>query len=52
MSKIINVIVTEKEIRWMFEKKENLDRFVFKYRQYVEAGYTVKFTYLKPEKEI
>lgn len=52
MSKIINVIVTEKEIRWLFEKKENLDRFVFKYRQYVESGYTVKFIYLKPEKEI
>ena len=52
MSKIINVIVTEKEIRRLFEKKENLDRFVFKYRQYVESVYTVKFIYLKPEKEI
>ena len=37
---------------WLSEKKENLDRFVFKYRQYVESGYTVKFIYLKPEKEI
>ena len=52
MSKIINVIVTEKELRWLFEKEENLERFIFKYRQYVKSGYTVKFTYLKPEKEI
>lgn len=52
MSKIINVTVTEKELRWLFEKEENLERFIFKYRQYVESGYTVKIIYLKPEKEI
>lgn len=51
-ARTIEVIVTEKDIRWLFEKEENLERFVLKYRQYVKSGYTVTFTYLKPEKEI